>query len=105
MNLSVTVKSHGVEDLLLYRMKKITGGIGKLIEQWVEKYHQVGSQCDDTWRLMPSDYMRAKTRAKREYVGTDPRVIKKKIELNNRFDKGKRKSSQMKQMKKAKIKH
>ena len=43
MNLSVTVKSHRVEDHLLYQMKKIPGGISKLIEQWVEKYHQVGS--------------------------------------------------------------
>ena len=49
--------------------------------------------------------MHAKTRARREYIGLEPRVITKKIELINRFEKGKRKASHFKQMKQAKIKH
>ncbi len=42
MGLSITPKVHGIEDHIVMQMKANRGRIGKLIENWIEQYHQTG---------------------------------------------------------------
>ena len=46
MGLSVTPKAHGMEHHVVPQMRRIPGGIGKLMENWVEQYHQDGYRYD-----------------------------------------------------------
>ena len=46
MNFSITPKMHGMEKHVVSQMRKIRGGIAKLIEHWVEQYHQIGHRYD-----------------------------------------------------------
>ena len=46
MGISITPKMHGMEAHVVGQMHAIPGGISKLIEHWVEQYHQVGHRYD-----------------------------------------------------------
>ena len=47
MCMSVTPKGHGMEDHVVRQMRQAPGGIVRLIEHWVERYHQIGFKYDD----------------------------------------------------------
>ena len=46
MGISITPKAHGMEMHCIKQMRDIPGGIGKLVEHWVERYHQDGFRYD-----------------------------------------------------------
>ena len=46
MGFSVTPKMHGMESHVVRQMGTIPGGIGKLMEHWIEQYHQTGFRFD-----------------------------------------------------------
>jgi hypothetical protein len=46
MGFSVTPKMHGMESHVVRQMRTIPGGIGMLMEHWIEHYHQTGYQFD-----------------------------------------------------------
>ena len=41
MKIQITPKMHGMECHVVDQMRNILGGIGKLMEHWMEQYHQV----------------------------------------------------------------
>ena len=45
--MSITPKAHGMEDHVVNQMRRIRGGIMRMIEHWVERYHQIGYKYDD----------------------------------------------------------
>ena len=91
MKLSITPKQHGMEKHVVNQMRSIQGGIGLLVEHWVEKYHQVGFKYDDTLRLMHIHEQVAKVRSVREFIGSDPRVMHRKLKLKAKLERGKKK--------------
>jgi hypothetical protein len=46
MGFSITPKMHGMKKHVVTQMQTIPGGIGKLMEHWIEKYHQTGHRFD-----------------------------------------------------------
>jgi len=46
MGFSITPKMHGMEKHVVTQMQTIPGGIGKLMEHWIEQYHQIGHRFD-----------------------------------------------------------
>jgi hypothetical protein len=46
MGFSITPKMHGMEKHVVTQMQTIPGGIGKLMEHWIEQYHQIGYRFD-----------------------------------------------------------
>jgi hypothetical protein len=46
MGFSITPKMHGMEKHVVTQMQTIPGGIGKLMEHWIEQYHQTGHRFD-----------------------------------------------------------
>ena len=46
LKLSIIPKLHGIGAHLLRQVLFIDGGIARLIEHWVEQYHQVGRRYD-----------------------------------------------------------
>ena len=44
--MSIIPKLHGIEAHLMRQLLKIKGGITRMIEHWVEQYHQVGRRYD-----------------------------------------------------------
>ena len=46
MGFSITPKMHGMEKHVVTQMQTIPGGIGKLMEHWIEQYHQTGHMFD-----------------------------------------------------------
>ena len=41
MGFSVTPKMHGMESHVVRQMRTTPGGIGMLMEHWIEQYHQI----------------------------------------------------------------
>ncbi len=50
MGYSITPKMHGMESHVLTQMRTIPGGIGKLMEHWIEQYIKLVS--DLTWLIV-----------------------------------------------------
>ncbi len=46
MSISVTPKMHGMEKHIVMQMQSIPSGIGRLMEHWIEQYHQIGYRFD-----------------------------------------------------------
>ena len=46
MGFSVTPKMHGMESHVVRQMRTTPGGIGMLMEHWIEQYHQIGFRFD-----------------------------------------------------------
>ena len=53
MGFSVTPKMHGMESHVVRQMRTIPGGIGKIMEHWIEQYHQTGLGL--TWLIVAFD--------------------------------------------------
>jgi hypothetical protein len=46
MDISITPKMHNMEMHVINQMQNIPGGIGRMMEHWIEQYHQIGYQFD-----------------------------------------------------------
>ena len=77
MDMTITPKVHGMESHVVLQMKRTPEGIVKMIEHWVEQYHQVGYNYDDKWRRMRSEEQRALIRAHRENIASHPEIVKR----------------------------
>ncbi len=49
MGFSVTPKMHGMESHVVRQMRTTPGGIGMLMEHWIEQYHQIGFRFDQAY--------------------------------------------------------
>lgn len=78
-----------MEDRVMMQMTTIFGGIGEMIEYWIEQYHQTGYKYDMKYRIMPNELAKAMVRARREKASMNPDVIKAK-EQNEEKHTGKR---------------
>ena len=56
------------------QMRTNPGGIVRMIEHWVERYHQIGYRYDDKWRMLKGEVFRANLRAHRGHIPGDMRV-------------------------------
>jgi hypothetical protein len=72
----VTPKTHGMEKHIVCQMLRVKI-IGKLIEHWVEHYHQIGGRYDMKWISQPDELRKAVIRARREFTASHPEVLKR----------------------------
>ena len=90
MEMSITPKAHGMEDHVVNQMRKIPGGIVRMIEHWVERYHQVGFKYDDKWRRLRGEKRKAEIRSTREHIAANVHVVKRLKALIENCSRGKR---------------
>ena len=64
-------------------MRRFAGGLAKLIEHWVERYHQIGHGYDLKWINQPSERRKAIIRSNREFTFSDPEVVKRREQIKN----------------------
>ena len=83
LKLSIIPKLHGIEAHLVRQMLFIDGGLARLIEHWVEQYHQVGRRYDLSYCRAGSLEKQAKVRSKLERRGRHPRVRMNKKRLED----------------------
>jgi len=74
MGLSITPKMHGMEKHVVNQMRATRGGIGRLVEHWIEHYHQVGYRYDVAYDRVGSPVKAAEIRAKAEKRSRQPQV-------------------------------
>ena len=98
MGLSVTPKAHGMEHHAVPQMRRVQGGIGKLMENWVEHYHQVGYRYDVSFCRAGSLQNQAGIRSRMESRACHPhvRMAKKLVDERYKNSRRKRKSSLIK---------
>ena len=77
MGMSITPKAHGMEDHVVNQMRHTRGGVSRMIEHWVERYHQVGYRYDTQWRLLKNEHFKAGIRSHREHIASHPQVRKR----------------------------
>ena len=75
LELSITLKMHGTEDHLYKQMRDIPGGIGRLMEYWIEKFHQDGSAMDHIHRHTRGARELAEARVRKETPWNNPEVL------------------------------
>lgn len=46
MGISVTLNMYGMEKHIVLQIQTKPGGIGRLMEHWMEQYHQIGYRFD-----------------------------------------------------------
>lgn len=83
LGFNVTPKTHGMEKHVVDQMRRFAGGIAKLIEHWVEHYHQIGHGYDMKWNNQPGEERKAEIRASREYIFSLPEVVKRRERVIN----------------------
>lgn len=90
MGISITPKMHGMECHVVNQMRTIPGGIGRLMEHWIEQYHQIGFRFDMSYCRAGTLKGQADIRSSAEKRGRNPRVQMCKRMLQDRYE-GKRK--------------
>ena len=85
MGFSITPKMHGMEKHVVTQMQTIPGGIGKLMEHWIEQYHQIGHRFDMAYCRVGSLTGQAAIRSSVEKRGRNPRVQMNKQFLLEKF--------------------
>jgi hypothetical protein len=85
MGYSVTPKMHGMETHIVTQMRSIAGGIGKLMEHWIEQYHQTGFRFDLAYCRVGSLIGQAAIRSSCEKRSRNPRVQLNKQLLEKAF--------------------
>ena len=85
MGFSVTPKMHGMEYHVVTQMRNIPGGLGRLMEHWVEQYHQIGHRLDLAYCRVGSLVGQAAIRSRVEKRGMNPRVQMNKKALQARY--------------------
>ena len=70
-------KVHGMECHVVAQMQKIQGGIMKMLENWVEQYHQTGYKYDEMWRPMGmgDKVKKARVRECMDHIASDEKVM------------------------------
>ena len=91
LDMSITPKADGMEDQVVRQMRATPGGIARMIEHWVEKYHQVGYKYDKMWRRQPDEGRKAQRRSHREHIAGNYNVVRRLDALENEYSKGERK--------------
>ena len=86
MNISITPKMHGMECHVVDQMRNILGGIGKLMEHWMEQYHQIGFRFDMAYCRAGSLKAQAEIRSSAEKRGRNPRVQMCNKMLKERYE-------------------
>jgi hypothetical protein len=84
---------HGMEKHVVTQMQTIPGGIGKLMEHWIEQYHQTGHRFDLAYCCVGSLSGQAAIRSSVEKRARNPRVQMNKQFLLEKFLGRKRKRS------------
>ena len=102
LKMSIIPKLHGLEAHVVMQMRTIKGGICRMIEHWVEQYHQVGYRYDLSYCRVGSLKRQAEVRSKMEKRARHPRVKMNKKRLQD--IKKKRTARKTKQQEKAAIK-
>ena len=74
LNLSVIPKLHGMEAHLVNQLKLVGWGFGKMVEHWVEHYHQVGYRYDVSYCRLGSLEQQAGVRSRLEKRSRHPKV-------------------------------
>jgi len=90
MGISITPKVHGSQYHAVHQMRTIPGGIAKLGEDWIEKYHQDGFRYDFCFSRVGDLEKQAVIRARCEQRARNPKVVMRRELVTKRF-KGKRK--------------
>ena len=90
MEISITPKVHGTQYHAVHQMRTIPGGIAKLGEDWIEKYHQDGFRYDFCFSRVGDLEKQAVIRARCEQRARNPQVVMRRELVANRFE-GKRK--------------
>ena len=85
MGFSVTPKMHGMESHVVRQMRTTPGGIGMLMEHWIEQYHQIGFRFDLAYCRVGSLVGQAAIRSSVEKRGRNPRVQLCKKLVEKRF--------------------
>ena len=85
MGFSITPKMHGMESHVARQMRTIPGGIGKLMEHWIEQYHQTGFRFDMAYCRVGSLVGQAAIRSSAEKRARNPRVQISKMLLQKSF--------------------
>ena len=80
MGFNITPKMHGMEKLVVTQMQTIPGGIGKLMEHWIEQYHQTGHRFDLAHCRVGSLSCQAAICSSVEKIGRNPQV-----QMNKQF--------------------
>lgn len=80
LGMSIIPKLHGMEAHLVSQMRHVKGGICKLVEHWVEHYHQVGHRYDISYCRLGSLERQASVRSSAEARGrhVEVRACKKR---------------------------
>jgi hypothetical protein len=76
---------HGMEKHVVTQMQTIPGGIGKLMEHWIEQYHHTGHRFDMAYCRVGSLLGQAAIRSSVEERGRNPRVQMNKQFLLEKF--------------------
>ena len=87
----VTHKTHCMEKHVVGQMRRVKGGIARMIEHWVEHYHQIGYRYDMKWRNQKSELRKANIRSRREFAASHPTTLKRKLRLKEALKTRKRK--------------
>jgi hypothetical protein len=93
MGFSITPKMHGMEKHVVNQMRTIPGGIGRLMEHWIEQYHQIGHRFDMSYCRVGSLKGQAEIRSRAEKRESNPQVQMKKKLLEDKYTQKKRKRS------------
>ena len=74
MGISITPKMHGMEMHVVNQMRDIPGGIGRMMEHWIEQYHQTGYRFDVAYSRIGSTERAANVRARLERMTSNHEV-------------------------------
>ena len=88
LKFAVTPKTHGMEKHVVGQMLRMKI-IAKMIEHWVEHYHQIGSRYDLKWINQKDEHRKAVIRAGREYTASHPEILKRRAYLKETLRKRK----------------
>ena len=72
MGFSVTPKMHGMESHVVRQMGTIPGGIGKLMEHWIEQYYQTSFRFDQAYCCIGTLVGQAAIQSSAEKRGRNP---------------------------------
>ena len=87
--LSITPKIHGIETHVVAQMRTIPGGIVRLMEYWMEHYHQTGSNFDNKHKHTKSMKTLAAARLSIESREMNPQVQLEIQRVENQHKSGK----------------
>lgn len=101
MEISITPKVHGMQKHAVHQMRTIPGGIAKLGEDFIEKYHQDGYRYDLCYSRVGDLEKQAVIRSRCEHRARNPQVVMRKELVARKFSgRRKKKGSTVKEVQK-----